>query len=122
MLVENCKTVHWCMRNEFVKGAIELRGHNPTYLTSVSFLPKSIALTTDINELVGACDVIVLATPSIYLSDAIEKMNCNYEGKIFISAIKGIVPVSYTHLDVYKRQVYANRFVVSSITACSCRY
>jgi glycerol-3-phosphate dehydrogenase (NAD(P)+) len=25
MLVENCKVVHWCVRNEFVKGAIEQR-------------------------------------------------------------------------------------------------
>ena len=41
MLVENCKTVHWCVRNEFVKGAIELRGHNPTYLTAVNFNLKN---------------------------------------------------------------------------------
>ena len=33
MLLENSKKVHWCVRNEFVKGAIELRGHNPNYLT-----------------------------------------------------------------------------------------
>ena len=25
MLTENCKTIHWCVRNEFVKGAIELK-------------------------------------------------------------------------------------------------
>ena len=31
MLLENSSLVHWCVRNEFVKGAIELRGHNPTY-------------------------------------------------------------------------------------------
>ena len=92
MLVENCKTVHWCVRNEYVKGAIELRHHNPTYLTSVSFAPKSIKVTTDINELVSACEVIVLATPSIYLSDAMDKMTCDYKDKIFVSAIKGIVP------------------------------
>jgi glycerol-3-phosphate dehydrogenase (NAD(P)+) len=42
--------------------------------------------------LVSACDVVVLATPSIYLSETIEKMTCNYEGKLFVSAIKGIVP------------------------------
>ncbi len=92
MLTENCETVHWCVRNEFVKGSIELRGHNPNYLTSVSFNTKNLNITTDINELVSACEVIVLATPSIYLTDAMEKMTCNYENKIFVSAIKGIVP------------------------------
>ena len=92
MLTENSKLVHWCVRNEFVKGAIELRGHNPTYLTAVHFNLKNIKITTDINELVSACDVIILATPSIYLADTIEKMTCEYSGKIFVSAIKGIVP------------------------------
>lgn len=92
MLVENCEVVHWCVRNEFVKGAIELRHHNPTYLTAVEFDPKKLKLTTDINELVSACDIIVLATPSIYLSGSLDKMTCDYSGKIFVSAIKGIVP------------------------------
>jgi glycerol-3-phosphate dehydrogenase (NAD(P)+) len=53
MLLENCKTVNWCVRNEFVKGAIEQRGHNPTYLTTVSFNLKKLKITTDINELVS---------------------------------------------------------------------
>lgn len=92
MLVENCETVHWCVRNEFVKGAIELRHHNPSYLTAVNFDIKKLAITTDINELVSACDIVVLATPSIYLSDTLDKMTCDYAGKIFVSAIKGIVP------------------------------
>ncbi len=92
MLVENCKTVHWCVRNEFVKGAIELRHHNPSYLTAVNFNVKNLAITTDINELVSVCDIVVLATPSIYLSDTLDKMTCDYTGKIFVSAIKGIVP------------------------------
>jgi glycerol-3-phosphate dehydrogenase (NAD(P)+) len=92
MLVENCKLVHWCVRSEFVKGAIELRGHNPAYLTSVSFNLKSLKITTDINEMVAACDIIILATPSIYLSDAMDQLKVGYRDKIFVSAIKGIVP------------------------------
>ena len=105
MLTENCKSVRWCVRNEFVKGAIELRHHNPTYLTAVQFDIKQLKLTTDINELVSACDIIVLATPSIYLSDTLDKMTCEYSGKMFVSAIKGIVPkvndvvANYLHTD-----------------------
>lgn len=92
MLVENCKVVHWCVRSEFVKGAIESRGHNPNYLMAVNFNLKNLKLTTDINELVSACDIIVLATPSIYLSDMMEKMTADTKNKIFVSAIKGIIP------------------------------
>lgn len=92
MLVENCSVVHWCVRSEYVKGAIAQRGHNPTYLTSVSFNLAQLSLTTDINEVVSECDIIVLATPSIYLASAMEQLTCTYEGKVFLSAIKGIVP------------------------------
>ena len=92
MLAENCKTVNWCVRNEFVKGAIEQRGHNPTYLTTVSFNLKKLQITTDINELVSNSDVIILAVPSIYLAESMEKLTCEYQDKLFCSAIKGIVP------------------------------
>ncbi len=120
MLVENCSLVHWCVRNEFVKGAIELRGHNPTYLTSVSFNLKHLKITTDINELVEACDVIVLATPSIYLSDAIEKMTVNYEGKIFVSAIKGVVPKVNDIVANYLRDEFKIGFRNQAVIAGPC--
>lgn len=120
MLVENSKTVHWCVRNEFVKGAIELRHHNPTYLTSVSFAPKSIKVTTDINELVSQCEIIVLATPSIYLSDQMEKMTCEYRDKIFVSAIKGIVPKANDVVAHYLRDKFEIGFRNQAVIAGPC--
>ena len=120
MLVENCETVHWCVRNEFVKGAIENRGHNPNYLTSVSFNIKNLNITTDINELVSACEVIVLATPSIYLSDSMEKMTCNYENKIFVSAIKGIVPKANDIVAHYLRDYFNIGFRNQAVIAGPC--
>ncbi len=120
MLVENSDLVHWCVRNEFVKGHIELRHHNPTYLTAVDFNVKKLALTTDINELVAACDVIVLATPSIYLSDAMEKLNCDYTGKIFVSAIKGIVPKVNDVVAHYLRDEFKIGFRSQAVIAGPC--
>lgn len=120
MLVENSKIVHWCVRNEYVKGAIEQRGHNPTYLTSVSFDTDGLMVTTDINELVTACDVIVLATPSIYLSDAMEKMTCNFENKIFVSAIKGIVPKVNDVVAQYLRDEFKIGFRNQAVIAGPC--
>lgn len=120
MLVENSELVHWCVRNEFVKGAIELRGHNPTYLTSVSFNKENLKVTTDINELVSACEVIVLATPSIYLSDALEKMTCSYENKTFVSAIKGIVPKVNDVVAHYLRDEFKIGFRNQAVIAGPC--
>ena len=120
MLTENCKTVHWCVRNEFVKGAIELRHHNPNYLTAVRFDIKGLKLTTDINELVSACDIVVLATPSIYLSDTLEKMTCDYSDKIFVSAIKGIVPKVNDVVAHYLRDEFKIGFRNQAVIAGPC--
>lgn len=120
MLVENAKIVHWCVRNEFVKGAIELRHHNPTYLTAVQFDIKKLKLTTDINELVSACDVVVLATPSIYLSDSLDKMTCDYSDKIFVSAIKGIVPKVNDVVAHYLRDNFKVGFRRQAVIAGPC--
>lgn len=120
MLLENSKKVHWMVRNEFVKGAIELRGHNPSYLTSVSFNVKNLVLTTDINELVTACEVIVLATPSIYLADALENMNCDYSNKFFLSAIKGIVPKHNDIVANYLRDTYKIGYRSQGVLAGPC--
>ncbi len=120
MLVENSKKVHWCVRNEFVKGAIELRGHNPTYLTSVRFQKEELQITTDVNELVSACDVIVLATPSIYLSDSLDKMTCDYTNKIFVSAIKGIIPKVNNVVAHYLRDEFQIGFRCQAVIAGPC--
>ncbi len=120
MLTENSRIVHWCVRNEFVKGAIELRHHNPSYLTAVNFNVKHLHLTTDVNELVSACDIVVLATPSIYLSDALEKMTCDYSGKIFVSAIKGIVPKVNDVVAHYLRDEFKIGFRSQAVIAGPC--
>lgn len=120
MLVENCQTVHWCVRNEFVKGAIELRHHNPTYLTAVQFDIKKLKLTTDINELVTVCDIIVLATPSIYLSDSLDKMKGDFSDKLFISAIKGIVPKVNNVVAHYLRDEFKIGFRNQAVIAGPC--
>lgn len=120
MLVENCQTVHWCVRNEFVKGAIELRHHNPTYLTAVQFDINKLKLTTDINEMVSACDIVVLATPSIYLSDSLDKMSCEYSDKMFVSAIKGIVPKVNDVVAHYLRDEFKIGFRCQAVIAGPC--
>ncbi|MEJ8589959.1 NAD(P)-binding domain-containing protein [Riemerella anatipestifer] len=120
MLQENSKMVHWCVRNEFVKGAIELRKHNPTYLQSVMFNTRHLNITTDVNQLVSACDVIILATPSIYLSDSLEKMTCDYSNKLFVSAIKGIVPKHNDIVAHYLRDQFQIGFRNQAVIAGPC--
>jgi len=120
MLAENCKNVNWCVRNEFVKGAIEQRGHNPSYLTTVSFNLKKLQITTDINELVSNSDVIILAVPSIYLAESMEKMTCEYQDKLFCSAIKGIVPKHNDIVAHYLKDEFKIGFKNQAVIAGPC--
>ncbi|SDE56670.1 NAD(P)H-dependent glycerol-3-phosphate dehydrogenase [Riemerella columbipharyngis] len=120
ILSGNCKTIHWCVRSEFVKGVIEQRKHNPNYLTTVTFNTRDLSISTDINEVVEACEIIILATPSIYLSDALEKMNCNYSDKLFVSAIKGIIPKHNDIVAHYLRDVFKIGFRNQAVIAGPC--
>ncbi len=120
MLSENCNEIHWCVRNDYVKGAIEQRGHNPSYLTSVSFNTKHLKVTTDLNELVSQCDVIILATPSIYLAPALETLKCGYKDKLFVSAIKGIVPEHNDIVAHYLRDNFDIGFRNQAVIAGPC--
>lgn len=92
MLLENCESIYWKLREDGTKESLETTGRNPDYLTSVKFDTNRLKLSFDINEVVNACDVIILATPSIYLADTIKDMKGDFSNKIFVSIIKGIVP------------------------------
>lgn len=120
MLSENMHTIHWVVRNEFVKVSIEQRGHNPSYLSSVSFKARQLSLTTDINQAIEQCQIIILATPSIYLADAMAGIRVDLSDKVFVSAIKGVVP---THNDIvahYLRDVHQIGFRNQGVIAGPC--
>ena len=120
MLMENCEKVHWLLRNDGTREALISQGSNPHYLTAVKFNPDRLVLTMDINELVTACDVIILATPSIYLADTIEKMTCDYSGKIFASVIKGIVPKHNDIVANYLRDTFNIGYRSQAVLAGPC--
>lgn len=120
MLTENCEKIYWLLREDGTKEALLEQGSNPHYLTSVKFNTQQLHLTLDINELVTACDVIILATPSIYLAGALEKMNCDYSGKIFASVIKGIVPEHNDVVANYLRDVFKIGYRSQAVLAGPC--
>lgn len=120
MLTENCEKIHWLLREDGTKEALLSHGSNPYYLTSVKFNKEQLVLTTDINELVSACDVIILATPSIYLAGALANMSCDYTGKIFASVIKGIVPEHNDVVANYLRDVFKIGYSCQAVLAGPC--
>jgi len=108
MLSENLDEIGWYMHNEAAITHIQNEEHNPNYLSAVSFNPKKLKLSSDINELVKYADYLIFVIPSAFLHKELQNLTESLEGKIIFSAIKGIVPESslivgdhfYTHYKI----------------------
>ena len=94
MLCENIDEVFWYMRNSDAIDYIHEHGHNPNYLTSVTFDTSKLRLTDQIDEVISRADILVFAIPSAFLEEELSKIKGTLKGKTIFSAIKGIVPES----------------------------
>ena len=94
MLCENLDQVGWYMRNVDAIKHIKKEQHNPNYLSAVEFNTNKLKLSNDINEMVEYADYLVFVIPSAFIHQELEKLKASLDGKVIISAIKGIVPES----------------------------
>ena len=92
MLCENLDEVSWYMRSVYAIEHIKKQEHNPNYLSSVEFDINQLYLSNDINEIVQEADVLIFAIPSAFLKRELDALTASLEGKMIVSAIKGIVP------------------------------
>ena len=92
IISEKTHAVHWWMRDsEQVKHLLKFH-HNPKYLQSVAFNPGVIFPTTDLEEVINASNIVVVAIPSAFIHSTLGTLKTNVSNKIFVSAVKGIVP------------------------------
>lgn len=91
LLLHNCDTIHWYMRRDDRIEEFRRLGHNPAYLTDVEFDVDRINFSSDINQVCSDCDTLLLAFPSPYFKEHINKINQTLADKVIVSAIKGIV-------------------------------
>ena len=104
MLCQNVDTLHWWVRSEDTAQELMKYGHNPRYIQSVSFPQHKLDVTTDMQKVVDACDVLVVAIPSLYLHEVFRNSAVKgLETKVVFSAVKGMVaeydsiPARYLH-------------------------
>ena len=115
--LENNKIkVWWHVRNEEVLESLQTEGRNAKYLNDVEFDTSLITATSDINEVIKNCEVILIAAPSAFLSKIMEDLTESLEGKFILSATKGIVDEEYTITEHFKNQYgigYSNLGLIS---------
>lgn len=91
LLLKNSDRIGWYMRNEEKIEEFVKTGHNPSYLTDVSFDPGRIDFSSDLNVVANNADTLVIAIPSPYFLSEISKLTVDISGKTIVSAVKGMV-------------------------------
>ena len=104
MLCHNVDTLHWWVRGQETADELMTYGHNPRYIQSIGLPKDKLRVTTDMQIVVDACDVLVVAVPSLYLNDVFRERNIQrMASKVVFSAVKGMVaeydsiPARYLH-------------------------
>lgn len=95
VLAENEAEVGWYIRNPEVLDGLLTEGRNPRYLSDTEFDTARIRPSDNLDQVVEAADIIVLASPSAYLKCFLEPLTVSLKDKFVVSAIKGIVPDDY---------------------------
>lgn len=92
MMLNNEDSINWYMRRQDrIDDFIRLK-HNPAYLTGIKFDTDRIHFYSNINKVIKDSDTLIFAVPSPFLKMHLKKVRTKIDGKIIISAIKGIVP------------------------------
>ncbi len=91
ILLENVQEINWFFRKEETIEQFKKLGNNPRYLQGVGFETGRIRFYSNINEVIDASDILVLAIPSAFLPLILNDANIDISNKYILSGIKGIV-------------------------------
>ncbi len=101
ILLENEAQVGWYVPRDEVREHLATHGSNPRYLRDVHFPPEKLLLSDDLDAVVAAADIVLLASPSAFLKATLEPLTVPLANKFVLSAIKGIVPGEYMPVAEY---------------------
>lgn len=105
ILTDNGNHINWWIRNTDTISYLHTRKHNPRYVSSAYFNTQQLYMSNEITEVVEKSNVLVIATPSAFTEDVLKQLPSNaFEGKIIISAIKGILPSENDLLNEYLKK------------------
>ncbi|NJK98501.1 MAG: NAD(P)H-dependent glycerol-3-phosphate dehydrogenase [Bacteroidetes bacterium] len=92
IVLQNRKNINWYIYEKEIIEHLQTHKHNPQYLSSLIFNPQQITFYNDIQQIIRDSDVILMVVPSAYIKTTMGKEDIDFSGKIFISAVKGIIP------------------------------
>ena len=107
ILNENQHRVNWYVRNKEIRHHLSEIGHNPNYLSSVSFHIAQNSIEADLEEVINNSDIVVIAIPAAFIKSSLAHLPENiFEGKQVVSAVKGMIPEDNLILAEYFNQQF----------------
>ena len=107
IVMQNQGELNWFIRRQEVIDEFIATGKNPSYLGAASFDVSRIHFSSDINQTVAQSDVLIVAIPSPYLKQTLNKIRRDMTHKVVISAVKGMIPDENMIVTDYIRQRFA---------------
>lgn len=107
IVLESVDEIWWYIRRDDRIEEFRRLSHNPAYLSNVHFDISRIHFSSDINEVVGACQTLVFVIPSPYIKGDLKKLKVRLHDKFIVTAIKGIVPDENLIVSEYFHHVYS---------------
>ena len=91
IITEN-NNVSWWVRRENQKATILQEQKNKAYLPNLILNTSRIKIYSSLEKIVTDSDIIIIAIPSEYLELNLEPVKHLFEGKVVLSAVKGVLP------------------------------
>jgi len=93
ILTNNCNNINWWIREpEIIENIIKFK-HNLLYSSSIEFDIDKLSISNDIIDVILKSELLVVCVPAPFLNEALVKCSSDqFDKKIIVSAIKGIVP------------------------------
>ena len=120
LLLHNCKSLNWYIRNKKNIDYIKKYHHNPNYISSVELDTERITFFNSVTDIIERSDILIIAIPAPFLEKSLEPYKNKFEGKFLVSAVKGIVPGHNLTLAEYFKKVYNVSFGSMAIISGPC--
>lgn len=120
IVMHNQGEVNWFIRRQEVIDEFIMTGKNPNYLGVAEFDVSRIHFSSDINQTVAQSDVLIVAIPSPYVKQTLNKIRRDMTHKVVISAVKGMIPDDNVIITDYLHKRFGISFDQLGVIAGPC--
>lgn len=92
VVLQNANHINWYIYEQELIDHLKEYHHNPQYLSSLEFNTAQITFYNNIVQVIKDSDIILMVVPSAYIKNTMGQEPIDFTGKIFVSAVKGIIP------------------------------